>query len=170
MRYFKIKTSEQSLYSQYENGENELTINHLIQYEKDIEIGAPVFLMFGGDGTPWKNGLYGIAQIVSGKIDVGYEESKIGTYYRLKINVKIRLSNVYEKKDFYLYPDTMDSGIGPSTKGERNQALGLLDEKAAKAVCRAILEKEPEKRSDFEKIFGTEFMEEVETCVDVMVK
>ena len=61
------------------------------------------------------------------------------------------------KMDFSKYPETFDTGIGPSTKGERNQALGVIEnKKAVAALCRALIDKEPEISSCILSTFGDE--------------
>ena len=59
--------------------------------------------------------------------------------------------------DFAKYPETFDTGIGPSTKGERNQALGIIENKKAVAsLCRAIIDKQPDSESTLREVFGEE--------------
>jgi len=73
----------------------------LIQYEDEIYIEAPVLLLFGGDGTPWVNGLYAIAEIHSKPLELGYESAARGQYYKLEIEVVLRLERVFEKTVHY---------------------------------------------------------------------
>ena len=161
MKVFKIKTGNQETYHNfYDISNNKIIVDHLIQYENEIEIGSPVFLLFGGDSTPWENGLGGICKISSLPIDFGYETAKNGKYYKLELEIIIRLSRHFSKSDFIKYPETYDTGIGPSTKGERNQALGIIENtKAICAICRAIFDYEPDKKESLSKIFGNDYIE-----------
>ena len=156
MMVFKIKTGEESTYNLFQNkSNNEILVDHLIQYDNQIKIGTPVFLLFGGDGTPWENGLAGICKISSSPIDLGYEIAKNGKYFKLKLEIIIRLKKHLTKMDFSKYPETFDTGIGPSTKGERNQALGIIeDDKAIAALCRAIIDQEPDLCNSIKDVFG----------------
>ena len=159
MAIFKLKTSDPAVYNAYITGQNLLTIDHLIQYENDVTIGAPVLFSFGGDNEPWTNGLYAIAKIHSKPIDLGYETAARGQqYYKLEIEIALRLPRIWEKKDFIRYPESFDSGVAPSTKGERNQALGIIEEKPVAriaSICRAILDESPEFEDLLREIFGT---------------
>lgn len=156
MTVFKIKTGNENTYASFKDVSNkEILVDHLIQYDNQIKMGSPVFLLFGGDGTPWENGLAGICKISSSPIDLGYEIAKNGKYFKLKLEILIRLKNHLTKMDFSKYPETFDTGIGPSTKGERNQALGIIeDDKAIAALCRAIIDKEPDLSNSIKDVFG----------------
>ena len=158
MAIFKLKTSDPAVYNAYITGQNLLTIDHLIQYEDDVIIGAPVLFSFGGDNEPWTNGLYAIARIHSNPIDLGYETAARGQrYYKLEIEIALRLPRIWEKKDFIRYPESFDSGVAPSTKGERNQALGIIEENPVAriaSICRAILDESPEFEVLLREIFG----------------
>ena len=157
MLIFKLKTSDESVVNAYKTGRNILRIDHLIQYENVVSIGAPVLLLFGGDGTPWTNGLYAIAKIASRPIDLGYEVARNGQYYKLDIEVVLRLNPIFEKKDFIKYPESFDSGVAPSTKGERNQALGIIDDgtpKTIASICRALLDSKSEYEPQLRALFG----------------
>ena len=156
MTVFKIKTGDENTYASFRDVSNkEILVDHLIQYDNQIKIGTPVFLLFGGDGTPWENGLAGICKVSSCPIDLGYEVAKNGKYFKLKLEVIIRLEKHLTKMDFSKYPETFDTGIGPSTKGERNQALGIIeDDKAIAALCRAIIDREPELKERIRSVFG----------------
>ena len=147
MTVFKIKTGSQDTYRKFkEYTTTKILIDHLIQYEDIIEIGTAVFLLFGGDGTPWKNGLAGVCKIASKPLELGYETASNGNrYYKLELEILLRLKNHLAKIDFAKYPESFDTGIGPSTKGERNQALGIIDDKKAIcAICRTIIDTEPD--------------------------
>lgn len=156
MTVFKIKTGDENIYASFRDESNkEILVDHLIQYDNQIKIGTPVFLLFGGDGTPWENGLAGICKISSTPIDLGYEVAKNGKYFKLKLEIIVRLKKHLTKMDFSKYPETFDTGIGPSTKGERNQALGIIeDNKAIAALCRAIIDKEPDLTNSIKTVFG----------------
>lgn len=157
MLIFKLKTSDETVVNAYKTGRNILRIDHLIQYENVVSIGAPVLLLFGGDGTPWTNGLYAIAKIASRPIDLGYEVARNGQYYKLDIEVVLRLNPIFEKKDFIKYPESFDSGVAPSTKGERNQALGIIDDgtpKTIASICRALLDSKRDYEPQLRALFG----------------
>ena len=158
MKVFKIKTGNENTYEKFNNPEiNKIFVDHLIQYDDIVEIGSPVFFLFGGDGTPWENGLAGICKIASKPLELGYEIAKNGKYYKLELEIIYKLKSHMTKMDFAKYPETFDTGIGPSTKGERNQALGIIDDKkSVAAICRALIDKEPEISSCILTIFGNE--------------
>ena len=158
MKVFKIKTGSENTYEKFNNPDiDKIFVDHLIQYDDIVEIGSPVFFLFGGDGTPWENGLAGICKIISKPLELGYEIAKNGKYYKLELEIIYKLKSHMTKMDFAKYPETFDTGIGPSTKGERNQALGIIDDKkSVAAICRALIDKEPEISSCILKIFGNE--------------
>ena len=158
MNVFKIKTGSEETYAKFNNPSvKKILVDHLIQYEELIKIGEPVFFLFGGDGTPWENGLAGLCKIASQPLDLGYEIAKNGKYYKLELEIIYKLKTHMTKMDFSRYPETFDTGIGPSTKGERNQALGVIENKSAvAALCRAVMDKEPEISNCIREIFGEE--------------
>ena len=158
MSVFRIKTGSEETYEKFNNPSvNKILVDHLIQYDDLVKIGEPVFFLFGGDGTPWENGLAGICKISSKPLDLGYETAKNGKYYKLKLEIVYRLKTHMTKMDFAKYPETFDTGIGPSTKGERNQALGVIENKKAVAsLCRALIDKEPEISNCILETFGNE--------------
>ena len=158
MTVFKIKTGSEEIYEKFNAPSiNKIIVDHLIQYDDIIKIGEPVFFLFGGDGTPWENGLAGICKILSKPLELGYEIAKIGKYYKLELEILYKLKTHMTKMDFSRYPETFDTGIGPSTKGERNQALGVIEnKKAVAALCRALMDKEPEISNCILNIFGNE--------------
>ena len=77
-------------------------------------------MLFGGDGTPWKNGLAGLGKITSKPIDYGYEKAGNGSYYKLNLEITVRLKEHLVKGDFVRYPQTFNSGVGSSTKVSAN--------------------------------------------------
>ncbi|MEE1212788.1 MAG: AAA family ATPase [Treponema sp.] len=158
MNVFKIKTGSEETYAKFNNPSvKKILVDHLIQYDELIKIGEPVFFLFGGDGTPWENGLAGLCKIASQPLDLGYEIAKNGKYYKLELEIIYKLKTHMTKMDFSRYPETFDTGIGPSTKGERNQALGVIENKSAvAALCRAVMDKEPEISNCIREIFGEE--------------
>lgn len=158
MSVFKIKTGSEETYSKFNTPSvNRILVDHLIQYDDLVKIGEPVFFLFGGDGTPWENGLAGICKIASKPLELGYETAKNGKYYKLELEIVYRLKTHMTKMDFSKYPETFDTGIGPSTKGERNQALGVIENKKAVAsLCRALMDKDPEISNCILSTFGDE--------------
>lgn len=158
MSVFKIKTGSEETYSKFNTPSvNRILVDHLIQYDDLVKIGEPVFFLFGGDGTPWENGLAGICKIASKPLELGYETAKNGKYYKLELEIVYRLKTHMTKMDFSKYPETFDTGIGPSTKGERNQALGVIENKKAVAsLCRAVMDKDPEISNCILSTFGNE--------------
>lgn len=158
MKVFKIKTGSEKTYENFNNPDvDKILVDHLIQYDDIVEIDSPVFFLFGGDGTPWENGLAGICKIASKPLELGYETAKNGKYYKLELKIIYKLKSHMTKMDFSKYPETFDTGIGPSTKGERNQALGIIDDKkSVAAICRALIDKEPEISSCILQIFGND--------------
>ena len=158
MSIFKIKTGSEATYKEFNTSSaHRILVDHLIQYDDLVKIGEPVFFLFGGDGTPWENGLAGICKIASEPKELGYETAKNGKYYKLELEIIYKLKTHMTKMDFSRYPETFDTGIGPSTKGERNQALGIIEnKKAVAAICRALIDKEPEISDCILKTFGND--------------
>ena len=160
MKYFRFKTGQTETHDAFCNN-NTVIVDNLIQYEDEIEIGAPVFFLFGGDRTPWDNGLAGICKILTNPLELGYKKAENGNkYYKLELEIVFRLKDVLAKIDFARYPETIDTGIGLSSKGERNQALGTIDDpKAISSICRAIIDKEPDKEKILRDVFGNEIID-----------
>lgn len=160
MLVLRIKTGSEEIYNLFTT-KDKILVDHLIQYENMIKIGQPVLLIFGGDGTPWDKGLAAFCKVASAPIDLGYEIAKNGKYYKLELDVIIRLKRCLGKIDFARYPQTFDSGVGPSTKGERNQALGIIDESdniTIAAICRAVLDFEPDIEKELRLLLGDELI------------
>ena len=50
MKVFKIKTGSENTYEKFNNPDiDKIFVDHLIQYDDIVEIGSPVFFLFGGD-------------------------------------------------------------------------------------------------------------------------
>ena len=88
MSIFKIKTGSEATYKEFNTSSaHRILVDHLIQYDDLVKIGEPVFFLFGGDGTPWENGLAGICKIASEPKELGYETAKNGKYYELELEI-----------------------------------------------------------------------------------
>ncbi len=161
MTVLRIKTSEKVIYENFLKND-EIEISGIYGYENYIKKGTILFLSFGGNGgQTWTKGCSGIGRVSEGIYDSGYAYTQHKEpYYRIKIEILLRFDTVLERRELMFYPDSYDSGLGPTTKGERNQALGVIEnDYAIRAICKVIIEKEHDKKDKLIEIFGKDIIE-----------
>lgn len=168
MKFFAIKTSDPDFYTKYSRGETQFTLDGINSYEDVIKPGMMLFVILGGDRVGWTKGLAGIALTESGPCDKGYDNSKPKNY-KLKFKLIIRMPRILEKKDFIPYKGTYNSYVGPSTKGERNQALTEISENKAVAITRAVLDYFPDEEEHVASIVSSDIMAEIKKDTEVLV-
>jgi len=168
MRYFAVKTSDQEFYNEFIRNEEEITLSGINSYDDIIDRGLILFIILGGDRVPWDKGLAGIAVTTSGSLDKGYDVEKPKNY-KLKFRFVSRMKRILGKSDFIPYKGTYNSYVGPSTKGERNQALTEITEKQATAILRAVLDYFPEEEKNITSVISPEIMAEVKKDTEVLI-
>jgi len=148
------------------NKEQDITISQLNQLADDLVVGKFIFINFGGDRVPWEKGLIGLAEIIQGPFDNGYERNN----FRIRIKMQLVLDNPIKREEFIPYRDTYDAaGIGPSTRGEQNQAIKRVVEGQAAVIIRVMLDKQPDIESEVNGIFQGNFLSQIKGAVTMLV-
>jgi len=148
------------------NKEQDITISQLNQLADDLVVGKFIFINFGGDRVPWEKGLIGLAEIIQGPFDNGYERNN----FRIRIKMQLVLDNPIKREEFIPYRDTYDAaGIGPSTRGEQNQAIKRVVEGQAAVIIRVMLDKQPDIESEVNDIFQGNFLSQIKGAVTMLV-
>ena len=167
---FKISNSQATqLVSDVKTCKDSITIDQLNQLEDDLTVGSHIFISLGGDKVPWAKGLIGLATITKPKFDKGYDRNSPRNF-KLGRKMEFVLPQVMKRNQFIPYLDAYDAaGIGPTTKGEQNQAIKVVTEKQAIAIIRAMADKAPDLENKIRTLFGPEFSEKVFGKMLIMV-
>lgn len=172
MKFFGFKISNPQatqLVSDVKTCKESITIDQLNQLEDDLTVGSHVFISLGGDKVPWAKGLIGLATITKPKFDKGYDRNSPRNF-KLGLKMEFVLPQVMKRNQFIPYLDAYDAaGIGPTTKGEQNQAIKVVTEKQAIAIIRAMADKAPDLENKIRTLFGPEFSERVFGKMLIMV-
>lgn len=148
------------------NKEQDITISQLNQLSKVLEVGKLVFIYLGGDKVPWEKGLIGLAEIIQGQFDKGYEKNN----FRIRIKMKLVLNRPIKREEFIPYRDTYDvGGIGPSTRGEQTQAIKRVEKAQAAVILRVMLDKQSDIESEIDAIFQEDFLSQIKGAVTMLV-
>lgn len=142
MSFFTIKTSDPSFVEHFNAGTVNLTCSGLNSLEDKIQIGSYVLLILGGDNPPWQTGFSAICKTSSNPLEKGYDPEKPKNY-RLTIQVLIKFDTPIGRSEFSDFKETFDTGVGPMTKGERNQALSEIEKVKFVSVCKALVKLRP---------------------------
>ena len=147
--FFSIKTKNHTTVESILDKSSNVEFDGLNILKDMLQVGQPIFIVFGGDNPPWETGLVGMGVISEAPYDVGYHKKN----YRIKVDVKLLLDKPIKREDLIPYRDTYGIiGIGPIVKWEPNQALSQVSEKSAIALMRAMLEFSPQIEKNLENI------------------
>ena len=148
------------------NKKQDITISQLNQLADVLDVGKFVFINFGGDRVPWEKGLIGLAEIIQGPFDQGYEKNN----FRIRIKMQLVLNRPIKREEFIPYRDTYDAaGIGPSTRGEQNQAIKRVEEKQATVILRAMLDNQSDIESEITDTFSEDFLSHIKGAVTMLL-
>ncbi len=156
--YYIFKTSDRDLVQDNILNEKvtEFEFTGLPNYHDEIKEGDIVFLVLGGDKPPWDIGLRGIATVVKSPYERGYNSNN-KKYFKVLLKKSIIFKKSITRKMFVPYRNTYDMPfIGPSTKGEPNQANVSTNEENVVAALRGILDHKQCEINNIENIFGEE--------------
>ena len=148
-------------------GATELVIDGVQDLSENLIVGKIIFVALGGDvntaEVDWTTGFYGIARVSEPPYDIGYASDRRGkSYFRFKIAIECTFERAIARSEFMEYPDTYDASyIGLEIHRDRTQAIASLEDNKAVAIIRATLDKMPELRENFERIFSEDFMQRV---------
>lgn len=160
MSFFALKISDSEAIdtvNSIKSGSQDFVIQQLNQLESDLTVGSFVFMQLGGWVVSWDKGLIGLAEIIQGPFDKGYDpESKKN--FRIRLKMDLVLNHVIKREDFRFYADAYDAGgIGPTTKGEQNQAIKSITDKQAQAILRVMAENQPDMVEQIKGLFSSDF-------------
>ncbi len=159
--FFSIKTKDASTVNKILQKQSSIEMSGLNVLQDKLQVGQPVFIVFGGDNPPWDTGLVGMAVISRAPYDIGYE----GRNYRIQVDIKFILSKAIKRADLVAYKNTYDIiGIGPITKWEPNQALSQIEPIKAVALMRAMLDLDSSILTDLSTLVTPEFMQKIKAA------
>lgn len=172
MKFFGFKISNPQatqLVSDVKACKESIIIDQLNQLEDELTVGSHVFISLGGDKVSWDKGLIGLATITKPKFDKGYDRNSPRNF-RIGLKMDFVLSKVMRRNQFIPYLDAYDAaGIGPTTKGEQNQAIKVVTEKQAIAIIRAMADTEPNLEPKIRALFGQDFASKIFGKMIIMV-
>lgn len=153
-------------------GEKNITIDGVYTLQDELAVGKIVFVTLGGDRgkkeVDWEPGFYGVAHVIKTPYDFGYGGN--AKYFKFDICMDCSFGRTYKREEFLYYRDAFDARyIGPELTRDPSQAISGLEEDKAVAVIRAVLDKQPEMKETFTKIFSKAFMERVMGAVRVLI-
>ena len=148
--YFTIKTSNADSADKILKKESGIELGGLNVMQEALTPGVPVFIVLGGDRPAWDTGLIGIGSISKSPYDIGYQ----GRNYKIQIDMRVLLKKPIKREALIPYRDTYGIiAIGPSLKGEPNQALTTMTANQAAALIRAMVELHPDTVQDIKTLF-----------------
>lgn len=153
-------------------GEKEITIDGVYTLQEELTLDKIVFVTLGGDTgkaeVDWEPGFFGVAHIIKTPYEHGYNGKD--KYFKFDICMDCVFGRTYKREDFLNYRDAFDARyIGPELTRDPSQAISSMDDGKAVAVIRAVLDKQPELKEQFEQIFPKAFMERVLGAVRVLI-
>lgn len=169
--YYIFKTSDKDLVQNniLDEQVTEFEFIGLPNYHDEIKEGDIVFLVLGGDKPPWEIGLRGIAIVKKSPYDRGYSP-KNKKYFKVLLEKSIIFKTSITRKMFVPYKNTYDMPfIGPTTKGEPNQANVSTNEEQVVAALRGVLDYGQCNIKDIENIFGKDIKELVLQYKDIFI-
>ncbi|MDI6047042.1 AAA family ATPase [Flavobacterium yafengii] len=156
-KYFSTNTNITSIDLSAPTGTEEFVFEGIYTLRNQIKTGSIIFFTQHGDRPPWPPGLSAICEVTKEPYQIGYDKAK-PTYYRIKMKPLIILPEVLNRSDFMGYFNCYDvTFIGPTTKGEPNQAISSMTPDKARHVVGAIIDTFPELKGQIETIFGVNF-------------
>lgn len=151
---YVIKTQHPETVEGIQQEQKDIILERLNWYTEEIEVGDVIFLVFGGDKPKWTTGFAALAHVTQAPFEIGYEKKN----FKIKIDIDIYFQNPIKRGDFVSYPATFDViSIGPSTKGEPNQAINRISKTSAIAVLQALIELRPDVASRVKALFGDSY-------------
>ena len=173
MKFFTLKISDPSatdFVRDVKNSSQNLVVDQLNQLKDDLDVGGFVFIQLGGDRVSWNKGLIGLAEITRSPFDEGYDADHPRNF-KLGLKMDLVLNDVIRREDFIPYLNTFDAGgIGPSTKGEQNQAIKSITTEQASAILRAMVETKPELEVAVRNIFDESTCNSIFGQMPIMIK
>ncbi|MBO0422323.1 GmrSD restriction endonuclease domain-containing protein [Enterococcus plantarum] len=149
---YSVKTRDENIVKNIQNQETIIRINRLNWYKNEITCGDLVFLIFGGDRKPWKNGLVGISVVE----EIIYM-NEIDKNFEIDVRLIMKFPTELTPEDFYYYPNVKNViNIGPALKGTPNQAINKVPYVGALSIFGAIIEIFPELESNIRHFVGTD--------------
>ncbi len=153
-------------------GEKEIVIDGVYTLQEELLLDRIVFVTLGGDTgkaeVDWEPGFFGIAHIIKAPYDHGYNGKD--KYFKFDICMDCVFGHTYKREEFLNYRDAFDARyIGPELTRDPSQAISSMDDSKAVAVIRAVLDRQPDLKREFEEIFPENFMERVLGAVRVLI-
>lgn len=131
-------------------------IGDLMHHQSKINSGDFVLLVIGGnhsrkeiENLNYSNGLKAIAKIFKTPVPMGTD------HYLVEIKIIYIFDNTITKDNLYIYPQLKDiPNIGASTKGIKNQAVSIINDKEFENILKAIVDFNSKTKSGILSIYN----------------
>jgi len=155
--FFSTNTNATSIDKNAPLGTEEFVFEGIYTLEDKIRIGDIIFFTQHGDKPKWDPGLSAICEVTKAPYEKGYDSTKAKNF-RIKMKPLIVLPGVLNRSEFMGYFNCYDvTFIGPTTKGEPNQAISSMAIDKARHVTGAIIDTFPQLKEKIEEVFGKKF-------------
>ncbi len=104
VKIYLVKINDEAIVEQIVQG-NEFVHDGISNFEKEIQVGDPVFIYFGGDKSKisWKQGIKGVGKVTASPFDKGYDSSRSNNF-KIKIMPVNLLDNSIPPRDTKIHP------------------------------------------------------------------
>jgi 5-methylcytosine-specific restriction protein B len=156
-KYFSTNTNTTSINLSAPHGIEEFVFEGIYTLKTELKKESLIFFTQHGDRPTWDPGLSAICEITEEPYDIGYDIAKPKNF-RIKIKPLLILPTVLNRSDFMGYFNCYDvTFIGPTTRGEPNQAISSMTPDKARHVAGAMIDTFPDLKVQIEDIFGKDF-------------
>lgn len=164
---FAIKYSQPNIVEMVNDKKDVIVANLVYQMREQVKVGTPIFVLTGGDGNTIKNrpepGVWAIGLVSSMPVD-DPQDGKTQDYYKFEIEIRKWFDKSITRSDLMYYPQTFDvSPIGPTSKGEKNQALSILNDDQLYSILAAMVDMGVLTLEEVELFFGEDVRNQVAT-------
>lgn len=129
-------------------------LDDLMHHSNKINLDDFVLLVVGGDHSRkeienlnYSNGLKAIAKISKKPV-------LDGNHYSVEIKIIFVFDSTITKDNLYIYPQLKDiPNIGGSTKGVKNQAVSIIEDKEFQYILKAIIDFNPSIEKELSNIY-----------------
>lgn len=152
---YAIRTNQAENVESIETPGAVFTFDGIYNYQNDLKNNIIIFSVLGGDKPKWETGFKSIGKITRPPFDIGYNDKGRNTYFRIEIENHLVFDNTVTREDFYNYPDTINAPfIGPTTKGEANQAIRKLEDGHVLGIIKGIIDYYPDYYEKMVELFS----------------
>lgn len=167
--YYTFRTNNAEIVENFLNDEiTEFEFGGLQNYYEEMKEGDIVFFVLGGDKPTWDLGLRGFCTIAKRPYAKGYKSDK-PKQFKVNLKKELILDRSVNREQMIPYRNTYNmTFIGPSLKGEPNQANVKANEIEVISVVRALIDYFPENEGKLIDIFGKQVVNEAKAVDKIL--